>query len=105
MGQTCPTNCGVVVVRRVIIIAAVNGITLAGMRLFRPKRNLRVHPLDATTERFRGDFPKMFGFLYARYVGFATGIAILYCSQNKIESYPKAVYKTITPGNIEEFVL
>ena len=49
--------------------------------------------------------PKMFGFLYARYVGFATGIAILYCSQNKIESYPKAVYKTITPGNIEEFVL
>ena len=49
--------------------------------------------------------PKMFGFLYARCVGFATGIAILYCSQNKIESYPKAVYKTITPGNIEEFVL
>ena len=24
MGQTCPTNCGVVVVRRVIIIAAVS---------------------------------------------------------------------------------
>ena len=62
MGQTCPTNCGVAVVRREIIIAAVNGITLAGMRLFRPKRNLRVHLLDATTERFRGDFPKMFGF-------------------------------------------
>ena len=49
--------------------------------------------------------PKMFGFLYAQCVGFTTGIAILYCSQNKIESYPKAVYKTITPGNIEEFVL
>ena len=38
-------------------------------------------------------------------IGFGIGIAILYCSQNKIESYPKAVYKTITPGNIEEFVL
>ena len=86
------------------------------MRIFRLKRNLRVHPLDATTERISGDFPKMFGFFRKRFqkcsafympgvLGFATGIAILYCSQNKIESYPKAVYKTITPGNIEEFVL
>ena len=60
--RTCRTNCGVVVVRRVIIIAAVNGITLVEMRLFRPKRNLRVHLLDAQKERFRDDFPKMFGF-------------------------------------------
>ena len=113
--RTCRTNCGVVVDRRVTIIAAVNGITLAVMRIFRPKRNLRVHPLDATTERFRGDFPKMFGFfrnwiqkcsaffgidsknvrlfsetipkmfgfLYARCVGFATGIAVLTCRQKQ----------------------
>ena len=67
MGQTCPTNCGVVVVRRVIIIAAVSRHHLAVMWLFRPKRNLRVHLLDAMIERFRGDFPKMFGFFRKRF--------------------------------------
>ena len=40
MGQTCPTNCGVVVVRRVTIIAAVSRHHLAGDADISPKAKL-----------------------------------------------------------------